>query len=227
MSTTAQTTLTAKQQIAARHVAEDKLSDVEIATEVGVAKRTLEYWKTIPEFKACVADITREYLAVIRQRGIAILERRVDRLNGDWLRMQAVISARARRYTKLRAGLREYPRAPLVETDEERITAELTERIATSLVPEEATTGHLIFIETPTKYGITREWRVDTALLAELRNHEQQAAKELGQWTEKAETRVRGVVTVARLPVESLSDADLDTLETIADKLLNGESSPG
>lgn len=41
--------------------------------------------------------------------------------------------------------------------------------------------------------SVVREYRVDTALLAEIRAHEQQAAEELGQWTTRKETMNQSV----------------------------------
>lgn len=42
---------------------------------------------------------------------------------------------------------------------------------------------------------VVREYKVDTALLYELREHEQQAAEELGQWTTRKETYSQSVST--------------------------------
>lgn len=53
-----------------------------------------------------------------------------------------------------------------------------------------ADTGLLVRREKETKYGTNVEFEVDTGLLAEIRAVEQQAAKELGQWTEKQEVSI-------------------------------------
>ena len=42
-------------------------------------------------------------------------------------------------------------------------------------------------------FEVVKEYRVDTALLAEIRAHEQQAAEELGQWTQRRETTSLGL----------------------------------
>jgi hypothetical protein len=174
--------LSVKQLQAAMLVAEDKIYDSEIAKEVGVSKRTIETWKTWPEFQKAVTNFTNQVTARIRRRGIAVVERRVERLQTDWDRMQYIITARAKRFhatrkAQLAAGGDDYD---------------------AELVPEEAETGLVILVETKSKFGVERKWVVDTALLAELRNHEQQAAKELGQWKDKTETT--GEVLIREYP---------------------------
>lgn len=50
-----------------------------------------------------------------------------------------------------------------------------------------ARTGLLVRTYKQGKMRLAEEYAVDTGLLAELRQHEKQAAQELGQWTEKRE----------------------------------------
>jgi hypothetical protein len=53
-------------------------------------------------------------------------------------------------------------------------------------------TGLLVRTYKPGKYRNVEEYRVDAALLAELRAHEKQAAEELGQWTKKTDVTSGG-----------------------------------
>jgi hypothetical protein len=53
-------------------------------------------------------------------------------------------------------------------------------------------TGLLVRTYKPGKYRVVEEYRVDAALLAELRAHEKQAAEELGQWTKKTDVTSGG-----------------------------------
>jgi hypothetical protein len=53
-------------------------------------------------------------------------------------------------------------------------------------------TGLLVRTYKPGKYRVVEEYKVDAALLAELRAHEKQAAEELGQWTKKTDVTSGG-----------------------------------
>jgi hypothetical protein len=165
----------AEKEEAAQLVAEDKLTDPKIARRAKVSERTLYRWKVHPEFAARVAEHRAEYARIVRSRGIAIVENRVEAYNERWILMKTVITSRAARHAKRRK-----------EGHDD--------------TPEEALTGLVILEKTFGKNGVTEKWLVDTGLLAELRNHEQQAAKELGQWEEKS----RVDVNVAELPDEDL-----------------------
>jgi hypothetical protein len=153
---------TAKSTSAAELLGRCELTDLAICDNVQVSRMCLHNWKQHPDFAGKVASHRAEYAEIVRQRGIAILEQRVDALNDRWLRMRRVIESRSRRYIARR------------EKDEEA-------------TPEEAETGLVVLEKTYGKMGVTEKWAVDTGLLAELRNHEKQAAQELGQWTEKKE----------------------------------------
>lgn len=66
---------------AAVRLAEDDLSDEQIADEAGVNRRTLDRWKQHPEFAARVKDLVAEMTARAQRRGFARRERRIDRYN--------------------------------------------------------------------------------------------------------------------------------------------------
>ncbi|HEU4752053.1 MAG TPA: phBC6A51 family helix-turn-helix protein [Armatimonadota bacterium] len=141
---------------AAALVARDDLTDVEIANEVGIGKATLERWKAVPEFQARVEEHVTAFRALVRRRGIAVLENRIQAQQDRWERMQAVIHERA---------------------------AEMDGEVAGGgsglLVRQYKTVGSGDDAE------LVREYHVDTGLLRELRELEKQAAQELGQWTER------------------------------------------
>jgi hypothetical protein len=62
------------------------------------------------------------------------------------------------------------------------------------------------------------EFRIDAALLKEMRETEQQAAKELGQWIEKAATTIRPEVEAR---ANTLADAfTLEELEAVSARML-------
>jgi hypothetical protein len=88
--------LTQQQEEAAALVASDHLSDEAICQQVGVRwRRTLWKWRQLPEFAAAVEQHRATFRAAVRERGIALMERRIDRLNRTWLRLQQVVEARA------------------------------------------------------------------------------------------------------------------------------------
>jgi Helix-turn-helix of insertion element transposase len=86
---------TAKTEEAALLVAEDDLSDDEIASRVGINKATLERWKRRDEFRARVQQLIAEFATSLQQYHIARKDKRVGALNDRWLRMGRLIDARA------------------------------------------------------------------------------------------------------------------------------------
>ena len=84
-----------KSRLAAELVAEDELTDAEIAERVGIGPRTLYRWKRDPVFVAEVEKRVEEFGRVVRSRGIARLERRIKALNDRWERMNRIIEERA------------------------------------------------------------------------------------------------------------------------------------
>ena len=139
---------------AAELVAAGELTTQEIADRVGVVRSTLWVWRNHPDF----ADRVEVHRAAIRaeifERGIARRELRVKALNDRWNRMRRVIEARADHES--------FANAP------------------------GGSTG--LLVRTLKKIGsgedaeLVEEFAVDTGLLRELREHEKQAAQELGQW---------------------------------------------
>src|SRR5450756_2592328 len=63
-------------------VAEDRLTNEEIATRVGVSRQSLDKWKRHPEFQRRVESLVAAMAEAVRARGIASRERRVDLLPG-------------------------------------------------------------------------------------------------------------------------------------------------
>lgn len=141
---------------AALLVAEDRLTDEQIAASLGVTRWALVKWKRRPEFAAKVEAYRAEAWERIKSRGIARMENRVARLDRDWLKMQRVIEARA-----------------------EDLAGEVAGGETGHLVRQVKVIGQGKAAQTITEYA------VDAGLLKELRAHEQQAAKELGQWTDQ------------------------------------------
>lgn len=159
---------TPKRDRAAELVADDVLTDEQIAAELKLHVRTLGWWKRAPVFQARVEERRKAIRAAIWAEGIANKQNRIDALNNRWQRMQQVIDQRAERHPTVGA-------------------AEMAG----------ASTGLLVLT---VRYlpggGRVEEWAVDTGLLKELREHEKQAATEMGQWSEKTESDQRMRIVV-------------------------------
>jgi hypothetical protein len=148
----------AKREEAALLVAQDRLSDEEIAKSVGVERRTLARWKLHPDFQSRVEKIIEEIRAKLVAKGIREKQNRLDALNDRCERMTNVIKQRAQVYAQVSTG---------------------------------GNTGLLVRqvkgIGKGEDFQVVEEYAVDTGLLRELREHEKQAAIELGEWSEKHE----------------------------------------
>lgn len=149
---------TTPREQAAQRVAEDRLTDDAIAVEVGVARRTLAAWKSVPEFQERVRDLVADYREAVRARGIAVVENRLGALQQRWELLEQVRRERA---------------------------AEMGDEAPGGgtglLVRKFKTLGSGAAAET------VREYAVDTGMLREIRELEEQAARELQQRTSKTE----------------------------------------
>jgi hypothetical protein len=147
---------TARVHRAAALVAEDLLSDTEIANRVGINQRTLERWKRRTDFRRRVAELVAKVEEKAEQFAIFHKLLRIEALDKRWQEMQDVIRQRAadpdhRKAAGGNSGL-------LVRTVKMIGTGEMAERV--------------------------EEFAFDAALVRELREHEMQAARELGQLKE-------------------------------------------
>ncbi len=149
---------TAKEQVAL-DLAHDELTHAEIAEKAGISPSTLYEWNRHADFVARVEENRAEIWAAIRKHGIAVRENRVRALNDRWRRLRATIEARAA--DPAMAG-----------------------------VPG-GKTGLLVHnvkgVGKGEDFQLIDLYEVDTGLLRELREHEKQAAQELGQWAETHE----------------------------------------
>jgi hypothetical protein len=145
---------------------------------VGVVDRQLRRWKAHPDFAARVDQQRAALHAALVDQGIANRQNRVDALNERWRRMQLVIDARAITHADVPGGN----------------TGLLVRQV--KLVKMYSSTSDPNDVDEPDAADVlisakmsqeVAEYAVDTALLKELREHEKQAAQELGQWTEKQE----------------------------------------
>lgn len=154
-------------------LAENDLSDQAIAERVGVGRMTLFRWRQHPEFAARIAEHVAEFEAATLRYEIAKRRRRVAALQGRWDKLHAIIEQRAERYGGAAPGsdtgllVRQYKSI----------------RSGTSKLGDP-------------EYETVEDWALDATLLKELREHEKQAAQEVGQWDEKQEPGGEGIQRV-------------------------------
>lgn len=147
---------TEKTDQAAQLVAEDTLTQQEIADTVGIVRSTLWGWRKHPDFIAKVASITEELRRDARQLGIAVKENRLRSLDDRWRRLNAIILQRARH-----DDFQGFPGG----------NSGLMGRVVK-------------WIGNGENRELVVEHELDVGLLREIREVEKQAAMELGQWTE-------------------------------------------
>jgi hypothetical protein len=170
---------TRQREKAARLCADGRLTDARIAAQVGVSTRTLERWRVVPEFQAKVDAYVRAAEAKARECAIGNKLLRVQALHE---RRQLLLQIAAERAADpSRAGVPGGGTGLLVRS---------VKQIGSGATAREV-----------------EEYEVDATLLRELRAHEEQAARELGQWTEKTETDNSGPVILSQVIVSNREDA--------------------
>lgn len=160
---------------AALLVAKDEQTDDAIAGEIKITRRTLERWKLSPEFSGRVQEHRDLWRAEIKAKGIADRQNRIDALNDRHERMQRVIESRAEMHADVPGG----------DTGLLVRQAKLVKVYDAKGSPDGDDEGETLY--SAKRDIIVYEYAVDTSLLKEMREHEKQAAQDLGQWTEKQE----------------------------------------
>lgn len=155
------------QERAAALIAQGR-SDVETAAIIGVEKHSIMRWRRSATFTDRIAAEAVAIVAAVKAEGIANRQNRIDAYNDRWRRMQTVIEERATDP--------QFSRVPGGKTGLITVTFRGVGR------------GE--------DFQLVEEYAVDTGLLKELREHEKQAAQDLGQWTEKQEHSGDGLIRI-------------------------------
>lgn len=155
---------TARREQAALRVAEDSLSDEEIAQELGIVRRTLALWKACPEFQARSQAIVEASRVALEAEYIASKRIRLNILKDIHGRMEAVIRERAAA-----------PDMQDVPGGKQGILVHQVKGIGKG-----------------EDFQVVDEYAVDTGLLKEMREWMKQAAQERGDWTEKSDVTSGG-----------------------------------
>jgi transcriptional regulator with XRE-family HTH domain len=167
-------------------LAEDDLTDEQIAAMVGVTRRTLARWKTNADFAALVGDHVGELQAAMLRLTVAKKRERMKVLDRLHEKLLTVIDERAEEY----AALAEQQAA---EPDTKRVYRQVFGGSGT--VPAGGGTGLIVrqlkVVGAGPMAREIEEFAVDTGLVREIRAVHEQAAKELGQWVERSEVDQR------------------------------------
>ena len=150
-----------KRALAAKLLAETKLSFPEIAAKVGCSTRTLGYWRDDPAFGRLLDEARNAWRARANAGGLADLDFTLRNLQDRHKRCRAVIEARAADPT--------YKNQPGWRTGLLTVTQKMK-----SLGDKQGQ------VEVP-------EFAVDTGLLEEMRAIEVQIATHLGTWKRRIE----------------------------------------
>lgn len=149
-------------------VAADVLTDQEIARELGIGKTTLERWKLNAEFAEAVFEARKQAAEELRKKGIALKQNRIDGYVTRWNLLEQIRVERGKQYEE------DFPDAPGGSTGLILRDIKLVKVVKENDRPDYQ------------EYDVFGE---DTAMLSEFRNLEKQTAQELGEWTEKSETK--------------------------------------
>lgn len=147
---------------AAELLAEDELTDKAIAAAVGISDRQLRTWKHHPEFDAEVARRASELERAMQRYAIAKRRKRVERYDRDYA---ATIA--------LQESLAADPEWQHIPGWSTGLLTHTTKVIGTGNGQQ-----------------TIEEFSFNVALLRERRAIMEQAAKELGQWSDKSEQKV-------------------------------------
>ena len=174
---------TSERERAAELVADDGLSDRQIAQELGINRKTLERWRKIAEFRARVKAITEAAQKKALEYAIADKHRRLGVLNEMWLGLQQIIDARAI--------------DPAMQRAPGGNTGLLVRKLKSIRVPKGYQHGALVDRNTLTRgskttFGVIEEFKLDAALLRTARRLGEQAAREMGQWGKSAGAQRHG-----------------------------------
>lgn len=163
---------------AAELVAEDGLTDEEIAAEVKVSRSTLNRWKQHPDFEAKVDEFIAALERAARRRAIARRDKRLAGYDERRRRMLDLIEARSKDP--------DLARLPGGATG---LVVGRLKAIKLSYDEREMDEAELDGEAPPKQFVSIEAWEsdFDAALLRELRELEKQAAQDAGQWSEKRE----------------------------------------
>jgi hypothetical protein len=182
---------TKDRECAAILLAEDELSDDEIASQVGISRSTLSRWKEREAFQTRIAEHAAHINAAMLRLAIAKRHKRVQVLDDLHTKLLTITEERAGEYARLAEEQASESEAQQVFRQMFGGRGEIPAGAGTGLIVRQ-----LKQIGAGKTAQVVEEFAVDTGLIRELRALHEQAAKELGQWEET--TNVKGELLVRR-----------------------------
>lgn len=180
-------------------VAEDELSNVDIAAAVGVSRQALDKWKRSPEFTAQVAHHIEDLNRAMLRLDIAKKRKRVSRLDVMEKKLWQIVEERASDYVAKAQDV----------GDGDRAKAMYRELFGIDEQPAGGGTGFIT--KTIKQIGAGRtaqlisEFGVATDIVKTIMALHEQAAKELGQWVERSESeQTTTVVQIVGVEAEAI-----------------------
>ena len=168
------------------------------ATEVSARRllRNASIANRITEVSSEIATIRKREFVRLVSREISERQNRIDALQDRWERLRAVITARA--------ADPELRKVPGGETG----LLTITKYKAETYFGTDPKTGEQVRMT-----RLVPEYAVDTGLLHETRAHEEQAARECGQWVERQDINLKAQVeSVSVTLAQALTPAELREL---------------
>lgn len=176
-------------------VADDLLTDAQIAAACGVTRQALVKWRAHPDFQAAVEELQAKARAGIERKHIAEKDRRVQAAVERHRKMERVIAERAS--SPLMEGVPGgqtgliVAKPMLVKVYESRPVSDLQlEDGGDGVDFKPDVLDDRDYLDSVKRSVIEYEYAVDTALLKEMRETEKQVAIELGEWSEKRDHRL-------------------------------------
>ncbi len=185
---------------AALLVAEDKLTDEQIASKLGIHKVTLERWKQRPEFRTRVQEHKDKWARALEAKGVASKELRVDVLNDL--------------HESLRKLKAERAVSPLMENVAGGGTGLLVaEPILVKVYSSDGEEGTEDETLTPIKQSrIAYKYALDKALVQSILDIQKQVAQEMGQWDPKSGDTDKDLDD----PLAAMNQAIRDSVEALS-----------
>jgi hypothetical protein len=168
-----------RREKAAFLVAEDRKTDEKIAAEVGINRKALWRWKQVEAFQARVRFHVAAQEEAARSSGVANKLRRLGRLNEV---VQALLQVRDERaQDPSRQGVPGAGSGLLVRT---------LKQVGSGATAQ-----------------VVEEWSIDPVWLRELREYQEAAARELGEWPGVADAGDAPVVALSQIVINTREDA--------------------
>lgn len=168
---------------AANLAAEDRLTDEQIAVDLGVTRRTLANWRDRPEFRLRIERIINEATARAHAEGVMTVAGRVQRYKDRLDALDRIVTERAAdpALANVPGGKTGFVYLEPMLVKVYDASGQFTERMADLDTPPEQLTSAKRDI-------LVNIAKVDLATMGEMRQIEKQAAQDQGQWSEKHES---------------------------------------